>query len=148
MLEIDFSIWPPGTLWIQILNFLLLLFLMNIFLYKPIRSILARRKQETNALEGTIESYQNLSSENEKGIEAGLARIRKEGSSKKEMLKGQGVVAEKEMLQEAFASADSKMDQAKEEIENRMTEVRKALDQQVAVFSEELAEKILGRSVR
>jgi F-type H+-transporting ATPase subunit b len=148
MLEIDFSLWPPGTLWIQIFNFLLLLFLMNIFLYKPIRHMLARRKAETRALEGTIENYQNRSSDNEKGIEEGLVRIRKEGNREKELLKGEGAVAEKEVLQKAFASADAKMDQARQEIENRMIEVRKTLDQQVSAFSEELAEKILGRSVR
>ena len=110
--------------------------------------MLARRNEETSALEGTIEDYQNRSSENEKGIEDGLVRIRKEGSKEKEQLKGQGVEAEKEVLQKAFDSAEAKMDDAKEEIENRMIEVRKALQQQVDAFSEELAEKILGRSIR
>jgi F-type H+-transporting ATPase subunit b len=148
MLEIDYALWPPGTLWIQIANFLLLLFLMNLFLYRPIRNVLARRNEETNSLEETIEDYQNRASQNEKGIEEGLVLIRKEGNKEKEHLKGQGLEAEKEVLQKAFISAEEKMGEAKEEIDNRVTEVRKALEGQVAAFSEELAEKILGRSVR
>jgi F-type H+-transporting ATPase subunit b len=148
MLEIDYSLWPPGTLWIQIVNFLLLLFLMNIVLYKPIRNMLARRSEETSALDGTIADYQNRSVENEKGIEEGLVRIRKEGNKEKEHLKGQGIEAEKEVLQKAFASAETRVDEAKKEIDDRMIEVQKALEQQVAGFSEELAEKILGRSIR
>ena len=142
MIEINFS------LLIQIVNFLLLLFLMNIFLYKPIRRILTRRNEETNSLEGSIADYQNRSDQDENSIKEGLALARKEGYKEKENLKGQGLEAEKGVLQKASSSAEEKIGNAKKELEKRMVEVRKALDDQVASFSEELAEKILGRSIQ
>lgn len=142
MLKIDFS------LFVQIANFLLLLLLMNIFLFKPIRKILARRKEEINSLEGTIEGYQNRSDQDEKGIEEGTILARKEGHKEKENLKGQGLELEKGVLQKANSSAEEKIGNAKQEIENKITDVRKALEDQVASFSEELAEKILGRSIQ
>ena len=142
MLKIDFS------LFVQIANFLLLLLLMNIFLFKPIRKILARRKEEINSLEGTIEGYQNRSDQDEKGIEEGTILARKEGHKEKETLKGQGLELEKGVLQKASSSAEEKIGNAKQEIENKIADVRKTLEDQVASFSEELAEKILGRSIQ
>ena len=142
MLKIDFS------LFVQIANFLLLLLLMNTFLYKPIRKILARRKEKINSLEGTIEGYQNRSDQDEKGIEEGTILARKEGHKEKENFKGQGLEAEKGVLQKASSSAEEKIGNAKQEIENKIVDVRKALEDQVASFSEELAEKILGRSIQ
>ena len=142
MLKIDYS------LLIQIVNFLLLLFLMNILLFKPIRKILTRRNEETSSLEQTIEDYQNRSDEDEKGIEEGLVLARKEGYKEKEGLKGQGIEAEKGVLQKAGSSAEEKIGTAKKELEKKMVDVRKALEDQVVSFSEELAEKILGRSIQ
>ena len=142
MIEINFS------LLIQIVNFLLLLFLMNIFLYKPIRKILARRNEETSSLEESIEDYQNRSAQDENSIKEGMVLARKEGYKEKEDLKGQGLETEKEVLQKASSSAEEKIGNAKKELEKRMVDVRKALNDQVASFSEELAEKILGRSIQ
>jgi len=142
MLKIDFS------LFVQIANFLLLLLLMNTFLYKPIRKILARRKEKINSLEGTIEGYQNRSDQDEKGIEEGTILARKEGHKEKENLKGQGLELEKGVLQKASFSAEEKIGNAKQEIEKKIVDARKALEGQVASFSEELAEKILGRSIQ
>jgi F-type H+-transporting ATPase subunit b len=142
MIEIDFS------LLIQIVNFLLLLFLMNIFLYKPIRRILTHRNEETNTLVGSIEDYQNRSAQDENSIKEGMVLARKQGYKEKENLKGQGLDAEKSLLQKANSSAEEKIGNAKKELEKRMVDVRKTLDDQVASFSEELAEKILGRSIQ
>ena len=142
MINIDFS------LFVQIVNFLLLLFLMNIFLYKPIRKVLIRRNEETSSLEGKIEDYQNRSDQDEKSIEEGLMLARKEGYKEKENFKGQGLEAEKGVLQKASSSAEDKIGKARKELERKMIGVREALGDQVASFSEELAEKILGRSVK
>jgi len=142
MLKIDFS------LFIQIANFLLLLLLMNIFLYKPIRKIMTRRNKEINSLEGTIEGYQNRSDQDEEDIAEGMILARKEGHREKETFKAQGLEVEKGVLQKASFSAEEKIGNAKQEIDNKIVEVRKTLEDQVASFSEELAEKILGRSIQ
>ena len=142
MLKIDFS------LIIQIANFLLLLLLMNIFLYKPIRKIMTRRNKEINSLEGTIEGYKNRSDQDEKDIAEGMILARKEGHREKETFKSQGLEVEKGVLQKASSSAEEKIVTAKQEIDNKIADVRKTLEDQVASFSEELAEKILGRSIQ
>jgi F-type H+-transporting ATPase subunit b len=136
------------TLIIQIVNFLFLLFVLNIILYRPIRQIIARRDEETGALQKAIEDYQQRADETEQGIREGTVQARKEGFSVKEGLKVEGLEEEKGIIREASSTAEGQIGQARNELEGRTGEIRRALDEQVAGFSRELAEKILGRSVR
>ena len=142
MLEINSSVF------IQIVNFLLLLLILNIILFRPIRQILKRRQEETASLENGISDFQNRAQDAEKGVEVGRVEARKEGFAQKESLKDEGLEQEKGILQEAGAAVEAKLDAAKKEMEAKMADVRQALDDQIAGFSGELAEKILGRSIQ
>jgi len=148
MLSIDYAIWPPGTLWIQMANFLLLLFLMNIFLLRPIRGILAQRNEEVSSLQKTIEAYHHKSEQSEMSIEQGLVEARKEGSNEKEGFKGLAVDEERGILGRAGSAAEEKIEKAMEEINGKMDGVRRVLEEELGVFSEELAERILGRKIQ
>jgi F-type H+-transporting ATPase subunit b len=141
MLEIN------STFFFQIGNFLLLLLLLNIVLFRPIRRIMIRRDEEVDSLQKSIENYQGRSEQNEKNIEEGMVLARKDGFAVKEKLKGKGLEEEKLVLQGANSSVEEKLGKAKSEMEIKMADVRKALKDQVAGFSTELAEKILGRSI-
>jgi len=142
MLQIDTS------LLIQIINFLLLVFLLNIFLYRPIRRIIARRSEEMGSLDQAIETAEKKSNENEESIHENRLLARKDGYQTKEALKLEGLAEEKTILRASGSQVDEKISGAKVEIDGQTDAVRKALEEQVAVFSKELAEKILGRSVQ
>jgi F-type H+-transporting ATPase subunit b len=142
MLNID------GTLILQIANFLVLLVVMNIVLYKPIRGILAKRDEEMASRQKMIDGYQGRVEDNEAAIENGMVSARKEGYQEKEALKAQGQEEEKGVLQEAGAAVERKLTAAKQEIETKITAARETLESEISGFSNELAEKILGRSVQ
>ena len=141
MLEIN------STFFFQLGNFLFLLFLLNIILFRPIRRIMIRRDEEVDSLQKAIEDYQSRCEQNEKNIEDGMVLARKDGFAEKEKFKGAGLEEEKVVLQGANSSVEEKLGKAKSEMEMKMADVRKALEDQVAGFSTELAEKILGRSI-
>jgi len=142
MLSID------GTLILQIANFLVLLVVMNIILYKPIRGILAKRDEEMDSRQKMIDGYQGRVEDNEAAIESGMVSARKEGYQEKESLKALGQEEEKGVLQEAGAAVERKLTAAKQEIETKITAARETLEREISGFSNELAEKILGRSVQ
>jgi len=142
MLNID------GTLLLQIVNFLVLLFILNLILFRPIRRVLAQREEEMNSRQKTIDDYQEQAEKNEKGIEEGVVQARKEGYTEKEALKTQGLEGEREILQEAGGGVEQKLNAAKKEIESKIAVARETLEGQVANFSDELAQKILGRSIQ
>lgn len=143
MLEIS-----PTVVLIQIANFLVLLFLLNIFVYRPIRKILIQRKAQMDHLEGEIGDYQSRCEKREKGMEQGMIQARQEGFSERENSKGKAIEEEKGILQKANAALDEKIGRAKRDTEKRIGEVRKALELQVSDLSQELASKLLGRSIR
>jgi len=142
MMKIDIS------LIYQIANFLFLLFVLNLILYRPIRNIIRKRKEEMEGLERAIQEYQSQAEQSAKSIEEGMVLARKEGFREKEAIKEQGVEEERSILSEAMAKAGEKVQEAKKEIEAKVEEVRKELERQVANFSAELVQKILGRSVQ
>ena len=141
MLKVDY------TLFIQIANFLFLLFLLNILLYRPIRKILGRRTEEMNSFQDAIGDFQNQSARYAIELEENMVEARKKGYKEKENLKGEGLAEEKGVLQEAISSTEGKIGKAKEEIGLKAVEARQSLENEVNLFSQELAEKILGRSI-
>jgi len=127
---------------------MVLLAILNAILYKPIRGILNRRYEAENSLKKSIEEFLAQSDRNEKGIEEGKLLARKEGVTEKEAIKGEGLEKQRGILQEASSVAEEKIGNARRDIEAKIVDIRKALEDQLAVFSSELAEKILGRSVQ
>lgn len=142
MLNID------GTLILQVANFLVLLFVLNVLLFKPIRKILAQRETDMASQRKSIDDYVSRAEQNEKDIEEGRVQARKEGYASREMLKSQGLEEEKGILSEAGVAVEQKLDAAKKEIEAKVMAAKEALEGQIAGFSQELAQKILGRSIQ
>jgi F-type H+-transporting ATPase subunit b len=138
---------PDYTLFIQIANFLILMFLLNRVLYRPVRRILGKRKEEMNAFQSLIEDFQKRAAGHAKKIEQDTAEARKEGLKDKEALKSQGLDEEKQMLRKASSTAADKLSQARKELDGKVKGVRQSLEKEMALFSKELAEKVLGRSL-
>ena len=141
MLNIDY------TLIIQIANFLFLLFILNILLYKPIRQILSQRKEEMDSFVGMIGDFEDKSAQSKTALEENKAEATKQGLKEKETLKGEGSDQEKNLVKGATSEASEKLDQARDEIAASMVRARQTLEKELGLFSRELAQKILGRSV-
>jgi F-type H+-transporting ATPase subunit b len=140
-------IMPDYTLFIQIANFLLLLVLLNAILYRPIRRILKSRKEEMDTFQNKIQDFEGKFSSYTKRIQEGTAEARKEGLKERESLKKNGQEEEKQMLREASSKASVKIGDARKEMDDKLRGVRLSLEREMALFSKELAEKVLGRSL-
>jgi F-type H+-transporting ATPase subunit b len=91
MLEIDY------TLFIQIANFLFLLFVLNIILYRPIRGILNRRKEEMTSTEDQAVEWSQKADKFSEELKENTSKTRQEGLIKKEDLKNEGLQDERVM---------------------------------------------------
>ncbi len=139
------TIYPDYTLLIQIINFLILVFILNKILYRPIRYILAKRDQEFNKLISLIDSIKRQVIEKQKSIEEGLIQARRLGSMERESLKEEATEYERKILKETYAVVEEKLVKAKEELERKIEQIQRDLQKEVILFSKELAERILGR---
>ncbi len=141
MLQIDY------TLFIQIVSFLTLLFLLNIIMYRPIRRIINRRKDEMAVTLNITEEWKNKAEKFAEELGENEAATRKEGMKEKEDLKNKGIVDERLMLQDAYSSSEQKLEEARKEIQELLQKARQSLQREVDGFSRELATKILGRGI-
>ena len=141
MLEFNF------TLFVQIANFLVLLFLLNIIVYKPIRKIMGQRREEMSTAEKRIADLLDRYSQLSEQLEQNIAAARKDGFKEKEDCKNKGRDEESKMVQSAIDSVGEKISKTREDIERNMAGLRQTLDKEVSLFSQELAEKVLGRSI-
>ncbi len=140
-------IMPDYTLFLQLANFLFLLFILNMLLYRPVRQILGKRKAEVDGLQNSVSELEGNANRFAGELEESMTQARKTGYQERESLKKQGLEEEKALLKEAASASGERMGLARTEMEIKLLEARGALEKELSLFSKELAEKILGRSV-
>ena len=138
---------PDYTTLIQLLNFLILIFLMNMIVYRPVRKILARRKDlMDDSAKAARELVQKADAASVK-LESNMYETGKEGQHEKEKIKTTGLEAEERMLNEARLSTEDVISTAREEIGERLVSARHSLQSELQDFSRDLAVRILGRQI-
>ena len=131
----------------QIVNFLLLMLILNTLLYRPIRNILKQRADKVGLLEEEAKKAQADRIQKEEDYQNQLQQARKTGFEQKNIFKLQGQEAEKKLFQEANLKAEAELSLNRQKVAQQVEEARKKLSGEVANFSQEIAQKILGRTI-
>lgn len=144
MVSIDIDL----SLVFQIINFLVLMFVLNQVLYKPIRGILRQRAEKFAQLNGEISSSLEGVDAQTKALEAERASARNQGAALREDIKNQARGRERELITEATKEMEATVAKVREQIAAEIGGVREELKGQVQSFGRELAQKLLGRSIQ
>jgi F-type H+-transporting ATPase subunit b len=135
------------TLIIQIINFLVLLLLLNALLYKPVIAKIRERearirndREKAAELDGQVQ-------EQEERHQQELAMVRQTGAQEKNALTAETKKKEAEILDKARAEAARIVEDMKASIRVEAENVRKALRAQMTPLAQSISEKILGRPV-
>jgi F-type H+-transporting ATPase subunit b len=142
------SIDVDASLLFQIVNFLVLMAVLNVVLYKPIRGILKERAARIAQLNGEAAAATEGVASRTKALDDQRVASRKEGAQLKEALKGEGHSAERAMVQEATAEMEAAVVKVRAEVKAEIDQAKVDLQAQVQGFGVELAQKILGRSIQ
>jgi F-type H+-transporting ATPase subunit b len=141
MIDIDW------TLYAQIINFLLLVFLLNVVLFRPIRKALKERQAKLLAQEAEINVLMDQGRSLEDEIKEELAAARRAGAGARETLKQEGAQAEVTLLEEVKRQVEMEWASVEKKIKADMAKARKSLQTQTQSFAQMLATKILGREL-
>ncbi|MCU0614446.1 MAG: ATPase [Desulfobacterales bacterium] len=136
-----------GSLFIQIVNFLFLIWIMNVVLYKPIRNVLIRRKEKMGGLEQNIVSAVNDAKEKEESFANGIKEARSRGMKKKDALIQEATQEEKRIVEEINKKAQANMTEIREKISKEAEGVQASLQKEIDSFAQAIGEKILGRAI-
>ena len=127
----------------SLVNFLVLLFILNAILFKPLLKIV---KEREDTAKGNLDAARDMTSKREEGI-ASLNRELAESRSKAkeifESLKGEAVSKQKEVHSAAEAEATSILEKARAEIKAEAEKARQALRADVDKFSDEIVRKLV-----
>ena len=140
MLKVDF------TLLIQIFNFLLLLYLLNIYLYKPINKIIKTREKEFNLIDHSADIYLSRISHNNNIIEAGKNDAVKYGLSSQDELKAKGISLSKSIINDTMIKVESKIAENRAEHIKLITSSRENLKKDIPSLSALVAQKMLKKT--
>jgi F-type H+-transporting ATPase subunit b len=141
MIDIDW------TLFAQIVNFLLLVFLLNVVLFRPIRNAIKDRQAKLLAQEAEFNLLMDQGRSLEDEIKEKLAAARREGAGARETLKQEGVQAETSLLEEVKHQVEVEWATVETKIKADMAKARKSLQKEAQTFAQLLATKILGREL-
>jgi F-type H+-transporting ATPase subunit b len=135
------------TFFIQMANVLLLLFLMNLFLYRPIRRFVAQRNQFIAEQRQGIDQAEGESIAALEKFDISIQEARKQGRERIQEIKSAAYEEEKGMLQVASDQGAKQVQVTRMTIQSDFRKAREQLRTQVNAFSVELAQKILGRNL-
>lgn len=139
MIKVDVSVF------IQIVNFLFLIWALNIILYKPIRKVLLERKERIGGLEQSIENFNINAQKKEDAFASGIKDARSKGQIEKELLLSAAQNEEKQLLEKINKKAQDDLSQMRDKIAKEAESVRGSLQNEVDVFANAISQKILGR---
>ena len=135
------------TLLIQMANVLVLVFLMNLVLYRPIRKLVAQRNQFMADKQNVIDRADKESAEALREFEGTIQTARVKGRQKVQEMKELAYQQEKDLLQRSAEESAKQLAGIRQTIKTEIGRARKQLRAQIQAFSLDLAQKILGRSI-
>jgi F-type H+-transporting ATPase subunit b len=134
------------TLAIQIVNFLVLIFILNSILYKPIRAILLQRKAKIEGLESGISASTAEVADKDRAFTDGIKQARAKGQKEKEELLQNAADEERAIIAKINAKAQEDLTAVKAKIAQDTQAVKVALEKEVDAFANAITQKILGRT--
>ncbi len=138
---------PDWTVIIQIANFLFLIFVLNLLLYRPIRKILKDRREKFKAMQAAIDGATKGAQEKENAVAQAIREARAKGLKEKEALVHQAEEEERRLVEAINTKAQVELAEMRLKIARDAEQVGRSLHSQVEGFAREITRKILGRAV-
>lgn len=139
---------PDITLVIQMINFLVLLFVLNKILFRPIRNIIKERNQIVEDFNSDIASLTGQAQESVDRFEEKILEARKKGMDRVQAMKEEGEEAEAQLIAATSEDVRSKVEETRKQVKADIQAARDKLQEQVQAFSVAMTEKILERSIQ
>ncbi len=137
----------PNLLITQIINFIILLVVLRMLLYKPIQDMLASRKQKIQESLEYADRVKKEAAEQQKEFERKLEETRRETQSAAQAAAQVGEKEREAILTQAREEARKLVEQAKGQIEYERRQMMADLHDEVVRLSLMAAQKVIGQSL-
>ncbi len=141
MIDIDL------TMPLQIANILILIVIMNVVLYKPIRTILAEREKRISGLEKDVEEFHKNAKLRLEEFDDKLNGARSKAKDEVDKVRAEAQAAGNERLAEIRKEVETYKAENLSSIRAEFVKTSQELKGQVEAFAGEIAGKIVGRAI-
>lgn len=136
------------TILVQMVNFIILIFILNALLYKPILGIIGKRKQEMDESDSEIKRMNQTVEQKMAEYEEKVRLAKVDAMEQKNAIVKQGSDVAKGIIDAVRGEIPAMMEQFHAKMEKEVEEARAILHSQSQKISLDIAEKVLGRSIR
>lgn len=136
---LEFNNW----FFVLFLNFIILLFILNAILFKPLLQIF---KERDDSVKGDLGAAKDMREKSEEGIarlNRDLAESRGKAKEIFEALKAEGLNKQREVLSATESEAVATIEKARAEIKSDAEKARQSLRADVDKFSDEIVRKLV-----
>lgn len=141
MIDIDL------TMPLQIANILILIVIMNVVLYKPIRTILAEREKRISGLEKDVEEFHKNAKLRLEEFDDKLNGARSRAKDEVDKVRSEAQAVGNEKLAEIRKEVEAYKAENLGRIRDEFAKAGQELQGQVGAFAGEIAGKIMGRAI-
>lgn len=135
---------PDISIFIQFINFVLTIVVLNALLFSPIRGIIRKRKELMAGQLDSIEKFNEQASVKVRDYEKALDVARKQAVEVRSEMRQAGVVEEQKILSTAGEKAAKTLRDAQADIAKQVSAAMAQLTKEVDGFAQKAADKILG----
>ncbi len=134
------------TMWVHIVNILIMIAVMNAVLYRPVRAILKERKKEVATLETDIETFEKNAELRLEEFDQKLAAARAKAKEKYDVVRNEAMTVSSEKIAAIRQEADQEKSAGLADLAGQFEKAKSELQNQIEGFGKEMANKILGRA--
>jgi F-type H+-transporting ATPase subunit b len=135
------------TLLIHIVNMIVLMFVLNVILYKPVLGILEKRTQKIAALGGDVAQFEQNARQRQAELDKKMREASNKAKSALDGARAQALAAGNEKLAAMRKESDSAKEKQLVDLRAQIDAARRDLQGNAAGFAQAMAGKILGRSL-
>lgn len=135
---------PDKSIFIQFVNFVLTIIVLNALLFNPIRGIIKKRKELMAGQMDSIEKFNEQAGVKVKDYEKALDAARKQAVGVRSEMRQNGVAEEQKILSAAGEQAAKTLKAAQADIAQQFSSAMAQLKKEVDGFAQKAADKILG----
>ncbi len=128
---------------VLLVNFLVLVFVLNIILFKPLLGIFKEREE---SVKGSLDAAKEMDRKKEEGLERmnkELSATRQKAKDIFEKLREEGLNKQKALLSDAEGQASAMLQRAREELKSEAERARVSLKADAEKFSDEIVRKLV-----
>ena len=137
-----------SSIWIQMVNFFVMIFILNVLLYKPVLGVLERRKKHLKDLDEEVKSLDGSVREKVAAYEEKLRLARQQAMGEREGIRKNASDEAKVVMDEAKNEMTKIMEDLKARMSTEVKDAKAVLKSQAEKISMEISEKVLGRTIQ